>query len=70
MTTSILVTNTSTEISEVILIQIFYIQYPVKFCKDRKTIQTLINFGSEAIAMIPAYAAVLGLKVCFIAIGA
>ena len=65
-----LVTDASTEALEMILKQVFFIQIPVKFRKDKNTIQVLIDFGSEVNVMTPAYTAVLGHKVCFTAIRA
>ena len=64
------VTDTSIEALEMILKLVFWIQYLVKFYKDKETIQALIVFGNKINTMTPAYAAVLGLKVCPIAIRA
>ena len=45
----------------VVLDEIFYICYPIRFKK--KEVQALINFGNKVNAMMPAYAPNLGLKV-------
>ena len=60
--------GTSKKILKVILKQISCIQYSAKFQKDQKTIQILINFGSEINKITLAYVAMLGLKVCPIAV--
>ena len=57
-------TNASIETPQIILKQVFYLQYLVKFCKNKETIQALIDFGSEVNIMTPAYTTVLNLKVC------
>ena len=57
-----LVIGTSKEAPKVILDWVPYIHYPVQFCKDKETIQALINSGSEINAMTPAYAKKLGLQ--------
>ena len=58
------------EAPELILEQVFCIQYPVKFRKNKETVWPLINFGNEVNAITSAYAVVLGLKVCPTTIGA
>ena len=56
-------TGTGKKAQEVIILdQISYIHYPIKFQKDKATIQALINFGSKVNAMSPAYAKQLGLR--------
>ena len=70
MVTFILVTDTSKEVSKVILDQIFYPHYLMQFCKDKKTIWALINSDSEVNTIILTYAAKLGLKVCSTNVGA
>ena len=71
LATSALVTGASkeTEVSqtmqkrkEVIIDRVLCIHYRVQFCKDKKTIQTLIDSGTEINAMTPAYAKRLGLR--------
>ena len=64
------VSNPSMEAKEVILKQELCNQYPVKFRKNKETVQALINSDSKVNAMTLAYAAVLGLKVCSIAVEA
>ena len=59
-----LVADTSTKASEIILEQEFCIQYLVKFRKDKKTIQTLINSSSKVNTMTSAYTPMLGVKIC------
>ncbi len=46
-----------------------YIRYPVRF-QEGQAIRALINFGSEVNAMIPTYAAKLGLTTRKISVGA
>ena len=56
---------------EMILDQSLYIHYPMQLRKNKKaTIQALIDFGSKVNAMILAYVAKLGLKVCSTNVGA
>lgn len=43
---------------------ILCIQYLVSFKKGHTKVQALINFDSKVNAIIPAYAAVLGLRIC------
>ena len=62
--------NVNTKAPELILEWVLCIQYPVKFCKDKETIQLLINYCNEVNVITLAYAAVLSLKVCFTAIKA
>ena len=60
-TTCALVTGASKENQEVIvLVQVSCIHYTVQFQKNKATIQTLINSGSEVNAITPAYAKQLG----------
>ena len=47
-----------------------YIQYLIKFWKNKEIIQALINFVNEAIAIIQAYSLTLALKVCLTAVRA
>ena len=56
------VTPASKEAPKVILDQVPCIHYPVQLCKDRKTIQVLINSGNEVNAMTSIYAKKLGLR--------
>ena len=42
----------------------------MKFRKDKETVQAIINFGNEINVITSAYAAMLGLKIRFTAIGA
>ena len=68
----LLVTGASTEALKVkVLDKIPCICYPIQFCKDKdKDVLALLNFRSEVNAMIPAYAAYLGLKVKVTNVGA
>lgn len=50
--------------------QISCIQYAIKFRKDKKTIQALINSDSEVNVIIPAYIAALGFKIWSTVVGA
>lgn len=51
---------------KMVLEMIFCIYYLLCFCKEKKVkIRALINSGSEANAMTPAYALKLGLKIRF-----
>ena len=63
MATFASVTSASKEASKMILGWVPYIYYPFQFWKDKATIQTLINLGSEVNVMTPAYAKQLGLQV-------
>lgn len=52
---------------EVVLVKkILYIPYPLYFYKDTAEIKALFNSGNKVNAMIPAYIAKIGPKVCFI----
>ena len=64
LTTPMLASNASMEAPEMILEQISCIQYPIKFRQEKKNVWTLINFDSKVNIITPAYAAVLGLKIC------
>ena len=64
MVNSTLVIDTSMEAPEVILEQVLYIQYLVKFRKDKKTVWVSIDSSSKINAIILAYAAILDLKIC------
>ena len=70
MAISTLVTDANTEALKMILNQVPCIQYPVKFCKNKETVWTLIDFDNEVKAKTPVYAAMLDAKVCFTAVWA
>ena len=63
MANSTLVIDASIKALEMILKQTSYIQYSIKFCKNKKLVWALINFGSEVNAITPVYATILDLKV-------
>ena len=72
LATSLLVTGASREAPKVrVLDRVPCIRYPVQFRKDKsKDVLALLDSGSEVNAMIPAYAAHLGLKVRVTDVGA
>ena len=53
-----------------ILEQMLYILYPIKFWKNKDCIWALINSGSEVYVITSTYAIVLGFKICSIKINA
>ena len=58
------VTQATQEGKNVILDQVLYIHYPIKFQKDKRaTIWALINSDSEVNAITLAYAKKLGLRI-------